>query len=109
MTHFHFKGIITWEADHTYSGGMYAYVVDVSNNFYYQTPKKTTEGILDWKSVSWILSEYNYGVGEMIPHFLPKLLNSPEIFEHKCVFTNHILVEYKYKDLKGLDEKIGQW
>ncbi|AIK39782.1 NUDIX domain protein [Bacillus pseudomycoides] len=33
-----FKGIITWEMDHTYSGGMYAYVVDVPNDFYYETP-----------------------------------------------------------------------
>ncbi|HEK9098854.1 TPA: 8-oxo-dGTP diphosphatase [Bacillus pseudomycoides] len=99
----HFKGIITWEVDHTYSGGMYAYVVDVSNNFYYETPKKTTEGILDWKDVSWILSEYNYGVGKMIPHFLPKMLNEPHVLEHKCVIINNTLVEYDCKEFNRLD------
>jgi len=35
---------ITWEMDHTYSGGMYAYVVDVPNDFYYETPKRQPKG-----------------------------------------------------------------
>ncbi|MED1594656.1 MULTISPECIES: NUDIX hydrolase [Bacillus] len=98
-----FKGIITWEMDHTYSGGMYAYVVDVPNDFYYETPKKTAEGILDWRGVSWILSKYNYGVGAMIPHFLPKMLNEHHILEHRCVIINHTLVEYECKEFNRLD------
>lgn len=64
-----FKGIVKWE-DSSYSGGMYIYVVELQNEVTYGTPKKVSEGILDWKSVSWILSDYNYGVGEMLPKFI---------------------------------------
>ncbi|EEL22489.1 hypothetical protein IC9_02851 [Bacillus toyonensis] len=64
-----FKGIVKWE-DSFYSGGMYIYVVELQNEVTYGTLKKVSEGILDWKSVSWILSDYNYGVGEMLPKFI---------------------------------------
>lgn len=55
---------------------MYVYLIELLNEFTYHTPKKVSEGILDWKEISWILSDYNYGVGEMIPNFLPELLHN---------------------------------
>ncbi|UNP78766.1 8-oxo-dGTP diphosphatase [Bacillus nitratireducens] len=93
-----FKGIIKWE-DSSYSGGIYVYVVELPCQFTYDTPKKVSEGILDWKSVSWILSDYNYGVGEMLPKLLPEVLQNELILEHTFVLSNHKLVEYKNKEL----------
>ncbi|MGG5791532.1 NUDIX hydrolase [Bacillus nitratireducens] len=93
-----FKGIIKWE-DSSYSGGIYVYLVELLNEFTYHTPKKVSEGILDWKEVSWILSDYNYGVGEMIPKFLTEVLYNELILEHSFVLSNHKLVEYKNKEL----------
>ncbi|EJQ44492.1 hypothetical protein IEE_02682 [Bacillus cereus BAG5X1-1] len=73
-----FKGIIKWE-DSLYFGRIYVYVIELPYEFTYDTPKKVSEGILDWKIVSWILSDYNYGTGEMIPKFLPEVLNNEAI------------------------------
>lgn len=96
-----FKGIIKWE-DSSYSGGMYVYVVELPHEFTYDTPKKVSEGILDWKSVSWILSDYNYGVGEMLPKLLPEVLHNELILEHSFILSNHKLVKYKNKELASL-------
>lgn len=73
-----FKGIIKWE-DFLYFGRIYVYIIELPYEFTYDTPKKVSEGILDWKIVSWILSDYNYGAGEMIPKFLPEVLNNEAI------------------------------
>jgi len=94
-----FKGIIKWE-DSSYSGGIYVYLVELPYEFTYDTPKKVSEGILDWKNVSWILSDFNYGVGEMIPKFLFEVLNNEALLEHTCVLSNHKLLSYEFKALK---------
>lgn len=100
-----FKGIIKWE-DSSYSGGMYIYLVELLNEFTYQTPKKVSEGILDWKEISWILSDYNYGVGEMIPKFLPDLFHNKLILEHNFVLSNHKLIDYRNAELIKQDSSI---
>ncbi|EEK56193.1 MULTISPECIES: NUDIX hydrolase [Bacillus cereus group] len=87
-----FKGIIKWE-DSSYSGGMYIYLVELLHEFIYHTPKKVSEGILDWKEISWILSDYNYGVGEMIQLIL----------EHNFVLSNHKLINYRNQKLVKQD------
>lgn len=45
-----FKGIVTWKVDNAYSDGMYVFLVDIPDDYSYPTPKKTDEGILDWKN-----------------------------------------------------------
>ncbi|HHT7191037.1 TPA: NUDIX hydrolase, partial [Bacillus cereus] len=97
-----FKGIIKWE-DSSYSGGMYVYVVELPHEFTYDTPKKVSEGILDWKNVQWILSDYNYGVGEMLPILLPEVLQSESILEHSFVLSNHRVIDYRNEKLVKQD------
>ncbi|EJR49326.1 hypothetical protein IIK_02181 [Bacillus cereus VD102] len=97
-----FKGIITWE-DSSYSGGMYVYLVELLHEFIYHTPKKVSEGILDWKEISWILSDYNYGVGEMIPKFLVEVLHNEFILEHNFILSNHKLINYRNQKLVKQD------
>ncbi|MEK4213412.1 DNA mismatch repair protein MutT [Bacillus wiedmannii] len=100
-----FKSIIKWE-DSSYSGGMYVYLVELHNEFAYLTPKKVSEGILDWKEISWILSDYNYGVGEMIPNFLSEVLLNELILEHNFVLSNHKLIDYRNEELAKQDSSI---
>lgn len=102
-----FKGIVKWE-DSSYSGGMYVYVVELQNEVSYDTPKKVSEGILDWKSVSLILSDYNYGVGEMLPKLLPEVLHNEFILEHNFVLSNHKLIDYRNEELVMLDSKFNR-
>lgn len=98
-----FKGIIKWEFDDAYFGGMYAYLVNIPKDYSYPTPKKVDEGILDWKNISWLLSEGNYGLDEIIPHILPKILDSSKKFEHRCVIINNKMVAYECKELEILE------
>ncbi len=44
-----FKGIIKWEFDDAYFGGMYVYLVTIPQDYSYPTPKKVAEGILRLK------------------------------------------------------------
>ncbi len=95
----HYKGIVTWEVDTIHSGGFYVFLVNLDEDFIYYTPKKIAEGILDWKNISWLLSERNFGVGQMIPHFLPTILQNSATLEHKCTLINDNLVKYTYKQI----------
>lgn len=94
------KGVISWEVDDSYVGGLYVYLVDIENNYDYQTPKKTDEGILDWKKITWLLEDKNFGVGEMIPHYLPNVLKKSDSCNHFCLIRNNKLVNYEMKTLE---------
>jgi len=52
---------------------MYAFVAEVPEDFSYDTPRKTYEGILDRKDTSWVLNLQNIGIATNIPLFLPKM------------------------------------
>ncbi|SEB05208.1 8-oxo-dGTP diphosphatase [Thalassobacillus cyri] len=94
------KGVITWGVDNaSVTGGMYVYLVDIEESYDYKTPKKVDEGILDWKKIQWILEDKNFGVGEMIPHFLPDILNEEKKYNHFCVIENAKLTNYEFKEL----------
>ncbi|MBO8171567.1 MAG: 8-oxo-dGTP diphosphatase [Bacillaceae bacterium] len=94
-----YKGVITWEVDHIHCGELHVFLVHVDENFIYHTPRKVNEGILDWKKISWLLSGKNFGVGEMIPRYLPTMLQNSSQLEHKCTLINGKLVRYEYNEL----------
>ncbi|WP_078596233.1 NUDIX hydrolase [Evansella clarkii] len=93
------KGIITWEVDSSFTGGMYVFLVNVDEKFKYETPRKVDEGILDWKKVSWLLEDKNFGVGEILPHTLPIILNNELKYNHFCVLENAKLTNYEVNEL----------
>src|SRR5690606_11107791 len=95
-----YRGVISWDVDASYSGGMYVFIAEIPDDYQYITPKKVDEGILDWKSIEWVLSDGNLGVGEMIPRFLPKVLSSSECYEHKCTLVQNQLINYDAVKLK---------
>lgn len=95
------KGVITWEVDNSlFTGGMYVYLVEIDEDIEYKTPKKVYEGILDWKKISWLLKDKNFGVGEMLPHYLPKILFDERRYNHFCVIKNTKLTKYECKEMK---------
>ncbi|MFD0713040.1 NUDIX domain-containing protein [Paenibacillus sp. GCM10027626] len=97
LTNIKYKGVVTWIADEVHSGGMYVFLVELPQDKLLPTPVKTEEGILDWKPIDWILAEGNLGVGEMIPHFLPAVLNSEACLEHRCTLSHNKLIDYQTK------------
>jgi len=99
-----YRGVVSWESDGISTGGMYVFAAELPEDYVYSTPVKISEGILDWKSIDWILSERNHGIGEMIPYYLPAILNG-ECLEHRCTFSNHRLTGYSAVSLTA--EVIG--
>ncbi|MEI2469131.1 NUDIX domain-containing protein, partial [Peribacillus frigoritolerans] len=68
------KGTVTWETPEGELDGIYVYLYMADKDLIYETPKKTREGILDWKSIDWILHPLNLGIAEMVSQYLPVLL-----------------------------------
>ncbi|MDY0278167.1 MAG: 8-oxo-dGTP diphosphatase [Acholeplasma sp.] len=95
------KGFVTWNNDAN-DEGLYLYLIHVSDDFVYQTPRKTIEGILDWKKISWISSFDNYGVCDNIPYFLNDVINDEKRYNHYCEFEGKVLVQVLKKELKNL-------
>lgn len=94
------KGVISWEVDDSYVGGLFVYLVDIEDDCDYQTPKKIDEGILDWKKITWLLEDENFGVGEMLPRYLWNILNREDCYNHFCVIRNEKLISYEMKKLE---------
>ncbi|OPA75346.1 DNA mismatch repair protein MutT [Paenibacillus selenitireducens] len=82
-----FKGLLTWTIlEKNECGGLYLYLAELPEEAVYQTPKKTDEGILDWKEISWILHPENFGVAANIPSCIDKMLKDKRCFHHHCIF-----------------------
>ncbi|ADU30952.1 NUDIX hydrolase [Evansella cellulosilytica] len=95
-----YKGNITWtDPENTYYGGMYAFVAELPNNFTYDTPIKTEEGILDWKDISWLLHPENRGVADLSYH-LATLLHDESCYEHQLTYANDKVVQCSKTPLK---------
>lgn len=103
LEHAEYKGVVSWDVNHSaYSGGMHAFLADIPPGYEYITPRRVEEGILEWKSIEWILSEGNLGVGEMIPQFLPVMLSNQECYEHRCTLVNNKLTNYEFEPIPTL-------
>ncbi|WP_283778966.1 NUDIX hydrolase [Peribacillus frigoritolerans] len=68
------KGTVTWETPEGELDGIYVYWYMADEDLIYETPKKTREGILDWRSIDWILHPLNLVIAEMVSQYLPVLL-----------------------------------
>ncbi|WP_054024877.1 NUDIX hydrolase [Bacillus sp. FJAT-28004] len=96
-----FKGLVTWTGDDFDFGGMYAYIAEVPASFDYETPKKTDEGILDWKTIDWIMDNNNVGIVSNIPLTLPMMLNEAASYDHHCVYKNGKLIDLIHKEVSS--------
>ncbi|WP_079480305.1 NUDIX hydrolase [Halobacillus salinus] len=69
------KGTVRWENNNGEQDGIYVYLFEIDEDLTYEIPLKTREGILDWKSIDWILNPQNLGIAEMVAQYLPVLLS----------------------------------
>ncbi|SEO93888.1 8-oxo-dGTP diphosphatase [Paenibacillus sp. OV219] len=86
-----FKGLVTWQVDSDYFGGMYLYMAVLDADYPYATPIKTDEGILDWKNVEWIMHPDNVGVATHLPKYMPLMLEQQGCYNHYSVFKDGVL------------------
>jgi 8-oxo-dGTP diphosphatase len=89
------QGVVTWETSEDQLDGIHVFLGELDKSFIYHTPQKTREGILDWKTIDWILDPNNLGIPEKVPQYLPVLL------EQK---GNH---SFTYEKGKMMHEKRG--
>jgi 8-oxo-dGTP diphosphatase len=68
------------------------------------TPIKTNEGILDWKSIDWILHPDNQGIASNIPPCLEKILYDPGCYNHHFVYQDGNLMEHYSEMLNPMVE-----
>ncbi|MBC1440383.1 NUDIX hydrolase [Listeria innocua] len=63
-------GEMKWFVEGENLGGMHLFVAKLKDDFIYQTPLATDEGILDFKKISWILNQENTGVVNNLPYLI---------------------------------------
>ncbi|MDM5153002.1 hypothetical protein QUF88_03550 [Bacillus sp. DX1.1] len=78
-------------------GSFTLFTASLSKSFPYPTPKKVDEGILDWKQISWLLSEQNHGIAPLSKKYLYTVLHDPQIYEHTAVIDNKQITQYEKK------------
>lgn len=89
----YFKGLITWSyEDGSDFGGLYLYLAELPVEIEYITPKKTDEGILDWKEIDWILDPKNQGIAHNIPPCLEKVVYDEKCYHHHSIFSKERFV-----------------
>ncbi|MBD2847689.1 8-oxo-dGTP diphosphatase [Paenibacillus sp. IB182496] len=81
-----YKGLVTWTTERGEAGGMYLYTLELESGYRLETPLKTPEGILDWKTLAWIMHPDNQGLAANVPRFLPAALEDPRCYDHHCSF-----------------------
>ncbi|GEQ69279.1 hypothetical protein JCM33374_g2950 [Metschnikowia sp. JCM 33374] len=73
------RGVMKWIRDGEDKGGVHIFTAEVSKEEMenYKTPRcHCHEGILDWKSMDWLLHEENTGVVDNVKIMLEKLFSS---------------------------------
>lgn len=80
-----YKGLVTWTVDHQQFGGMYLYLAQIPEDRLYSTPRKTMEGILEWKSMEWIMNPKNQGLAANLPIIL-NYMNEESPYHHHCTY-----------------------
>jgi len=91
-----FRGVVTWAVDGKAFGGMYVYSAELPAGYRYDTPLKTDEGILDWKTVAWITHPENQGVAGNLPKSIRRIIEDPGCFDHRCFYENGRLVREEF-------------
>ncbi|NHN33008.1 8-oxo-dGTP diphosphatase [Paenibacillus sp. S3N08] len=99
-----YKGMVTWTVDGGGLGGMYLYIAELGEDIPYETPVKTVEGILDWKSIEWIMHSENRGVAANIPIYLNYIVHDQSCYEHYCTFKEGKLLDHCSKIIESSTE-----
>lgn len=102
-----FKGLVTWSVDRHRVGGMYTYFAELPEDYPFETPVKTEEGILDWKELNWILDPANRGVAYNIPKCIERIVaEDSSCAEYRCFYEAGQLVKFEIIELAADIEDI---
>ncbi|MFK4289246.1 MULTISPECIES: NUDIX hydrolase [unclassified Bacillus (in: firmicutes)] len=85
--------------------GMYVFLADLRDEVHIGTPVSTDEGILEWKSIDWILDGDNRGVVSNLQRYLPILLKEDNNLDHIFTYDNRNIIEYTTAVLAEDDTK----
>lgn len=91
------RGCVTWDIDGERLSGMHLFHVRMKPDALYQTPIATREGILDWKSMEWIMHPENQGVATNIPYFIQWLVQEESRGHYHCVYRAGELLRIETK------------
>lgn len=92
--HLTFKGLSTWSTvEGEDFGGMYLYLAELTDEYRYETPTKTVEGILDWKEMNWILDSENMGVSTNLQSALKKIVEEESCYNYHGIFEGNTMIE----------------
>ncbi len=93
-----YTGNVVWKSNRG-DGGMYVYLSDMPKGIDVQTPISTIEGILEWKSIDWIVNSDNRGVVPNIKYYLPEILEGKFGLEHQFIYEDGIILDYSTTSL----------
>ncbi len=82
-----YKGKLTWN-----TSSDYLHIFICYTDTLIKTPVKTREGILDYKSLDWIMG-HNLGVAHNIPFFIESVLFEEDIYDYHCIFDEDTLLD----------------
>lgn len=81
-------GIVTWDVGViTKQTGMFAFLFDFPESVLFD-PRKTREGILEWKELDWIVERGKKEVAENIKYFLPEMIQNKTPLHYHCEYAN---------------------
>jgi len=89
---------LNWYVNKEFFGGTYCFLVEGKKKI--KLPKSTREGVLEWKSIDWILNSSNKGIVPDVPFLLDKMLKD-EFCEINAYYDeNDILIKIEEEDRK---------
>ena len=94
------KGFLTWNSFDANGQGLWLFLIELDPEEDVQITLKTEEGLLEWKSIDWILNPANTGIAENIPFFLPDLLYDQKSYHFHCIFDQKHLKHVERKPIK---------
>ncbi|UNO48644.1 NUDIX hydrolase [Alicyclobacillus acidoterrestris] len=97
LSDFRYRGVVAWTLFDGAQGGMHVYTVDFPEGRRYDTPVACSEGILDFKPLSWVLHKDNRGVAELLPAFLPHALSDEPPLIHRFDFTAEVAQRFLHR------------
>lgn len=104
-----FAGVVRWSAGVDPTGpstGVYVFLAELQDDrAVWKGKRRTPEGMLAWKPVSWVCDPANVAVVSNVPRFLPGLLERDEPVEYRCEYDGGGLLGVAVRRL----ERPGSW
>ncbi|HHQ0255316.1 TPA: NUDIX hydrolase [Listeria innocua] len=92
-------GEMKWFVEGENLGGMHLFVAKLKDDFIYQTPLATDEGILDFKKISWILNQENTGVVNNLPYLIKHVPDDLKRIEVTTKYRENTLLHISHQVL----------